>query len=219
MLSSKTSSIQVVPAIVEKVKKLEFYQRSATYIVPRKNANNTVFWKFLFRHIPFVHFLYYKLTYWGTEFTIRAFSTKWQHTITRRFAMLLAWSYRFWQIRDKQLRAKLTPNYILGCRRIVVSSDYYPALARKNVSVHTETITGVKGQTLTLSDGSQQEVDALVLATGFHVQDILGEGFVIGRNKCDLFRVWGQDPKTYYGITSAETPNMFFLLGPNTGLG
>ncbi|KAF9085282.1 hypothetical protein BGX29_009739 [Mortierella sp. GBA35] len=219
IVGSGASSIQVVPAIVDKVKKLEFYQRSATYIIPRGNANNTAFWKFLFKYIPFVHFLYYKLSYWGYEFTIRAFSTKWQHTIPRRFAMLLAWSYRFWQIRDKGLRQKLTPKYILGCRRIVVSSDYYPALTKKNVSVHTASITGVEGQTLVLSDGSHQEIDALVLATGFHVQDILGEGFLIGKNGCDVIKVWGHDPKTYYGITSAETPNMFFLLGPNTGLG
>ncbi|KAK3809908.1 MAG: monooxygenase [Linnemannia elongata] len=219
VVGSGASSIQVVPAIVDKVKKLEFYQRSATYIVPRRNATNSALWKFLFKYIPFIHFLYYKLTYWSNEFIIRVFSTKWQHALTRRVAMLLAWSYRFYQIRDKQLRIKLTPNYILGCRRIVVSSDYYPALARKNVRVHTATIKDVKGQTLMLSDGSRQEVDALVLATGFHVQDILAEGFVIGKDKCDLFKVWGQDPKTYYGITSAETPNMFFLLGPNTGLG
>ncbi|KAF9273116.1 putative flavoprotein [Linnemannia elongata] len=219
VVGSGASSIQVVPAIVDKVRKLEFYQRSATYIVPRRNTTNSALWKFLFKHIPFIHFLYYKLTYWSNEFIIRVFSTKWQHALTRRVAMLLAWSYRFYQIRDKQLRAKLTPNYILGCRRIVVSSDYYPALTRKNVCVHTATIKDIKGRTLMLSDGSQQEVDALVLATGFHVQDILVEGFVIGKDKCDLSKVWGQDPKTYYGITSAETPNMFFLLGPNTGLG
>ncbi|KAG0314015.1 hypothetical protein BGZ97_009707 [Linnemannia gamsii] len=219
LTNKRVAVVGSVPAIVDKVKKLEFYQRSSTYIMPRKNANISAFWKFLFRHIPFVHFLYYKLTYWGTEFTIQTFSTKWRHAIPRRFAMFLAWCFRFWQIRGKKLRANLTPDYILGCRRLVVSSDYYPALVRKHVSVHTKAITGVKGQTLTLSDGSQQEVDVLLLATGFHVQDTLGEGVVIGRNKSDLAKVWVQGPKTYYGITFAETPNMFFLLGPNTALG
>ncbi|KAF9910234.1 hypothetical protein EC991_006963 [Linnemannia zychae] len=219
IVGSGASAIQVVPAIVDKVKKLEFYQRSATYIVPRRNATNSRLWKFLFKHVPFIHFIYYKLTYWASESTIRAFSTKWYHTPTRLIAMLLAWTHRFWQIRDKDLRKKLTPHYILGCRRIVVSSDYLPALAKKNVSVHTARIADVKGTTLTLSDGSKQEVDALVLATGFHVQDILSKGFVMGKDGCDVINVWGHNPQTYYGITSVETPNMFFLLGPNTGLG
>jgi cyclohexanone monooxygenase len=107
----------------------------------------------------------------------------------------------------------------MGCRRIVVSSNYYPALTRKNVSVHTEPIVGVKGQTLKLRDGSEQEVDALILATGFHVQEIFPKGFMVGKEGQCINAVFGKNPCTYYGLTAPETPNMFFLLGPNTGLG
>jgi len=213
------SAIQVVPSIVDKVKTLEFYQRTASYIVPRRNKSNSALLKFIFKYIPFVHFLFYKLTYWGSEFTVRAFSSKKRHTFVRIVATFLAWSFRYWNVRDPVLRKKLTPTYVMGCRRIVVSSEYLPALTKKNVNVHTETITGVKGHSLILKDGSVQEVDALILATGFHVQDVLSEGLVIGKEGKDMARAWGQNPKTYYGITSADTPNMFFLLGPSTGLG
>lgn len=176
-------------------------------------------WKFLFRYVPFVHFIVYKLQYWASEYTIAAFSTKLVDRIPRLVMTAMAWLFRFIQIRNKQLRAKLTPKYEMGCRRIAVSSDYYPALARKNVQVHTEEITGVKGHSIMLADGTLQEVDVLVLATGFQVQDPLPSRFVIGKDGVDVKTSWGINPQTYYGITSPETPNMFFLLGPNTGLG
>lgn len=213
------SAIQVVPAIVDKVKTLEFYQRSATYIIPRRNGRYNAVWRFFFRHVPFFHWIYYKYLYMVTEFTIRAFSTKWQHKYFRLFAVWGAWLVRRTQIKDKHLRAQLTPNFEMGCRRIVVSSDFYPAVQRRNVHVHTTGIQSVKGNTITLKDGSTQEVDALVLATGFNVFELLPEGHILGKDGCDVLKAWGQDPKTYYGITSVETPNMFFLLGPSTGLG
>ncbi|KAF9372732.1 hypothetical protein CPC16_002267 [Podila verticillata] len=219
VVGSGASAIQVVPGIVDTVKHLDYYQRTASYVVPRHNVPTNALWKFLFRYVPFVHFIVYKLQYWASEYTIAAFSTKLVDRIPRLVMTAMAWLFRFIQIRNKQLRAKLTPKYEMGCRRIAVSSDYYPALARKNVQVHTEEITGVKGHSIMLADGTLQEVDVLVLATGFQVQDPLPSRFVIGKDGVDVKTSWGINPQTYYGITSPETPNMFFLLGPNTGLG
>ncbi|KAG0092227.1 hypothetical protein BGZ93_003852 [Podila epicladia] len=219
VVGSGASAIQVVPSIVDKVKTLEFYQRSATYIIPRRNGRYNAVWRFFFRYVPFFHWIYYRYLYYTTEFTIQAFSTKWRHIFTRLFAVWGAWLVRYTNIKDKQLRAKLTPHYQMGCRRIVVSSDFYPALQRSHVNVHTAGIQSIKGNTIMLKDGTTQEVDAMVLATGFRIMDILPEGSVFGKDGCDVVKVWGMDPKTYYGVTSAETPNMFFLLGPNTGLG
>ncbi|KAF9585300.1 hypothetical protein BGW38_003006 [Lunasporangiospora selenospora] len=219
VVGSGASAIQVVPSIVDKVRSLDYYQRSASYIVPRKNTPYSSFWRFMFRHVPFVHFIYYKLLYWSSESTISAFSSKLRDKVARFVMIALARVFRFIQIRDKTLRAKLTPNYKMGCRRIVVSSDYYPALTRKNVNVHTERIKETKGNSLILQDGSVQEVDALILATGFRVQKLLPEDFLIGKDGQDVVKVFGTNPVTYYGITSPVTPNLFFLLGPNTGLG
>ncbi|KAF9954013.1 hypothetical protein BGZ70_010690 [Mortierella alpina] len=219
VIGSGASAIQVVPAIVNKVKTLELYQRSPTYIIPRRNGAYNWLWRFMFRYIPFFHFMYFKLNYWSSEFTINIFSNKFIHRIPRLAASFLAWLHRTHQIRDKALRKTMTPNYEMGCRRIVVSSDFYPAVAKKNVNVHTQAITGIKGNTLMLADGSMQEVDALVLATGFNVHDLVAPKFLIGKNGVDVKAKWGNNPQTYYGLTCAETPNLFFMLGPNTGLG
>ncbi|KAF9992266.1 hypothetical protein BGZ80_004484 [Entomortierella chlamydospora] len=219
VVGSGASAIQVVPSIVDKVKALEYYQRTPTYIVPRRNGAYAKLWKIMFRYIPFFHFIYFKLNYYSSEFTINIFSNKLIHRIPRSVATFLAWSYRLWQVRNKTLREKLTPKYEMGCRRVVVSSNYYPALVKKNVNVHTDSIAAIKGNTLYLKDGSSQEVDALVLATGFRVQEMVAPKFLIGKNGADLCEKWGKNPSTFYGLTSPETPNLFFLLGPYTGLG
>ncbi|KAF9913614.1 hypothetical protein BX616_009820 [Lobosporangium transversale] len=219
IVGSGASAIQVVPSIVDKVKTLEYYQRTPSYIIPRRNGPYSSLWKFLFRYIPFFHFIYFKLNYYGSELTINIFSNKLIHRLPRLFTTFLSWGFRMWQVRDKNLREKLTPKYEMGCRRIVVASNYFPAVCKKNVNVHTEAIQTVKGNTLTLKDGSVQEVDALVLATGFKAQEMIPPKYLFGKNGVDLEKRWGKNPSTYYGITSPETPNMFFLLGPNTGLG
>ncbi|KAG0366569.1 pyridine nucleotide-disulfide oxidoreductase [Gamsiella multidivaricata] len=219
VVGSGASAIQVVPSIVEKVKTLEYYQRTASYVIPRRNARYSALWKWMFRNIPFFHFTYYKILYWSSESLIGAFSSKLKDKVPRATVAFLAWVFRYFHVRDKTLRQKLTPTYELGCRRIVVSSNYFPALTRKNLNVHTERIASVKSNTLTLSDGSVQEVDALILATGFRAQDFLLEGFLIGEDGCDVAKVFGKNPNTYYGLTSPVTPNLFFLLGPNTTLG
>ncbi|KAG0321124.1 hypothetical protein BGZ99_004102 [Dissophora globulifera] len=219
VVGSGASAIQVVPSIVKKVKTLDYYQRTASYIVPRRNARYSALWKWMFRNIPFFHFIYYKILYWSSEYTIAAFSSKLKDRIPRLVATFMAWLIRRIQIHDAVLREKLTPTYEMGCRRIVVSSNYYPALTRENVNVHTAKITGVKGHSILLNDGSAQEVDALILATGFHVQDLLPKGFLIGKGGIDVIEKFGKNPLTYYGVTSPVTPNLFFLLGPNTGLG
>ncbi|KAF9918452.1 hypothetical protein FBU30_000177, partial [Linnemannia zychae] len=219
IIGSGASAIQVVPSIVDKVKTLEFYQRTPSHIIPRHNGAYSRIWKFMFRHVPFVHLIAYKFNYWLSEVLIWAFSTKFVHTIPRHLVLGLAWFYRTWQVRDKKLREKLTPKYPMGCRRIVVASNYFPALTKKNVNVHTEAIVDIKGNTLILKDGSVQEVDALILATGFKVQEMIPAKFITGKNGVDLVAKWGKDPSAYYGITTPDTPNLFFLLGPYTTLG
>ncbi|KAG0002162.1 hypothetical protein BGZ79_003484 [Entomortierella chlamydospora] len=219
IVGSGASAIQIVPSIVNKVKTLEYYQRTASYIIPRRNKPYSALWKWMFRYIPLFHRIYTQYLFWSMEVLILAFSSKHRDKIPRAATALLAWAIRFVQVRDKTLRKKLTPTYEMGCKRIVVSSDYFPALVKKNVHVHTEAIKSIKGNTLTLEDGSVQEVDVLVLATGFQTQDLLPKGFLIGKGGCDVSEWWGKTPVTYYGMTTPVTPNFFFLLGPNTTLG
>ncbi|KAF9356930.1 hypothetical protein BGX26_004521 [Mortierella sp. AD094] len=219
IVGSGASAIQIVPSIVDKVKTLEYYQRTASYIIPRSNTPYSALWKWMFRNIPLFQRTYSQFLFWSLEALIFVFSSKLRHSIPRTATAFLAWAIRFIQIRNRTLRKKLTPNYDIGCRRIVVSNEYFPALVKKNVNVHTEAIKSIKGNTLTLEDGSVQEVDVLVLATGFQTQDLLSKGFLIGKGGCDVSEWWGSSPVTYYGMTTPVTPNFFFLLGPNTTLG
>ncbi|KAF9431879.1 hypothetical protein BGZ76_011584 [Entomortierella beljakovae] len=219
VVGSGASAIQIVPSIVDKVKSLEYYQRTASYIIPRSNAPYGPIFKWMLRNLPLFHRAYSSFLFWNMELSILAFSSRKRNIIVRTAIAYLAWAIRYFQVRDKKLREKLTPNYEVGCRRVVVSSNYFPALQKKNVNVHTEAITQVKGNTLTLKDGSVQEVDALVIATGFQTQKFLPKGFLIGKNGCDVSEYWGNNPSTYYGLTTPVTPNFFFLLGPNTTLG
>ncbi|KAF8978863.1 hypothetical protein BGZ46_006069 [Entomortierella lignicola] len=219
VVGSGASAIQIVPSIVDKVKSLEYYQRTAIYVLPRANAPYSALWKWMFRSLPFFQRIYSKMQFWLLDILIFTFSSKRRHWIPRMCATFVAWAIRFIQIRDKELRKKLTPNYEIGCRRTVVSSNYFPALIKKNLNVHTEDIVNIKDKTLTLKDGSQQEVDVLVIATGFQTQDLIPKGFLIGKGGCDVAEWWGSTPVTYYGMTTPVTPNFFFLLGPNTTLG
>jgi cyclohexanone monooxygenase len=159
------------------------------------------------------------MNYWNSEVLIHVFSKKAIHSLPRLAVACTAWLQRVWQIRDKKLREKMTPKYEMGCRRIVIASNYFPAVAKKNVNVHTEAIADVKGNTLVLEDGSVQEVDALILATGFKTQELIPPKFITGKNGVDLAAKWGKNPSCYYGITTPDTPNLFFLLGPYSSLG
>jgi cation diffusion facilitator CzcD-associated flavoprotein CzcO len=122
-------------------------------------------------------------------------------------------------VRDRKLRAKLTPNYRLGCKRILVSNDYYPALAKENVDVVTAGIEEVTPGGIRTSDGAERQIDTIILGTGFHVTDTSAATHVRGRDGRTLADVWDGSPQAYLGTAIAGFPNFFMLLGPNTGLG
>jgi cation diffusion facilitator CzcD-associated flavoprotein CzcO len=135
-------------------------------------------------------------------------------------AELLAKRVMAKRIADPRLRVKVTPDYRMGCKRVLVSNDYYPALTRDNVEVITEGISEVREHGVVAADGSEREVDVIIFGTGFHVTDAFDNLAVIGRDGRNLAKEWATEGmRTHYGITVAGFPNLFFLLGPNTGLG
>jgi cation diffusion facilitator CzcD-associated flavoprotein CzcO len=123
------------------------------------------------------------------------------------------------QVADPRLRARLTPDYTIGCKRILLSSDYYPALQRPNVDLVTEPISQIAPTGVVTADGALHEADVLVYATGFRVVDAATELHVTGRGGVKLADVWEHGVEAYRGITVPGFPNFFMLLGPNTGLG
>jgi cation diffusion facilitator CzcD-associated flavoprotein CzcO len=120
---------------------------------------------------------------------------------------------------DAALRARLTPNYSIGCKRILVSNDYLPALTRPNVELVTCAVSEVREHSVVGADGVEREVDAIIYGTGFRVTDPPLAGHVRGRGGRTLAEVWDGSPQAHAGTTVAGFPNLFILMGPNTGLG
>jgi cation diffusion facilitator CzcD-associated flavoprotein CzcO len=122
-------------------------------------------------------------------------------------------------VKDPALRAKLTPAYTMGCKRILLSSDYYPAVAQSNVEIVTDRVMEVRAHSIVDSAGVERPVDAIILATGFRPTDPPLAPHIRGREGLTLSHAWRGSPKAYLGTTVSGFPNLFLLLGPNTGLG
>src|SRR5687768_7087033 len=131
----------------------------------------------------------------------------------------LALRYLHKQVQDPELRRKLTPDYVMGCKRILISNDYYPALTRANVEVVTDGIREITRDGVVTADGRERKVDAIIYGTGFDVHDYIGGMRIIGRGGADLGELWRRDPEAYLGTMAAGFPNLFTLIGPNPGLG
>ncbi|MBV8221650.1 MAG: NAD(P)/FAD-dependent oxidoreductase, partial [Solirubrobacterales bacterium] len=124
------------------------------------------------------------------------------------------------QVRDPQLRERLTPSYVIGCKRILVANDYYPALTRPNVELVTDRIERITRRGIVTIDGRERELDAIVFATGFQVAEWPSLSFVRGRDGATLSDVWRErGAQAFLGTTVSRFPNFFILLGPGTGLG
>jgi cation diffusion facilitator CzcD-associated flavoprotein CzcO len=123
------------------------------------------------------------------------------------------------QISDPELLAKVTPDYTIGCKRILPSNRWYPTLAKPNVELHTGGAREVRERSVVAGDGSEHEVDTIIFGTGFQVTDMPVGDWVRGRDGRRLADAWDGSPRAHMGSTIAGFPNLFLLLGPNTGLG
>jgi cation diffusion facilitator CzcD-associated flavoprotein CzcO len=123
------------------------------------------------------------------------------------------------QVPDPELRARLTPDYTIGCKRILLSSDCYPALQRPNVELVTDSIKEITPSGVLTEEGTPREFDVIVYATGFRVTDAAAALNVTGRGGVKLADAWADGVEAHRGITVPGFPNLFLLLGPNTGLG
>jgi cyclohexanone monooxygenase len=122
-------------------------------------------------------------------------------------------------VKDPELRRKLTPNYVLGCKRMLLSNDYYPAVTRSNVEVLATGVREIRGRSVVGQDGEIRDVDTVILGTGFHVTDPPMANQVRGTDGRSLAEVWGGSPEAYRGTTVAGFPNSFGVLGPNLAIG
>ena len=216
VIGTGASAIQFVPAIQPEVERLDVYQRTAPWVLPHVDRPVTGLQKAAYRTVPGLQKLIRRGIYWSMELLV--FGTVYNpkllaplERIGRRHLAL--------QVRDKALRAKLKPDYTVGCKRILRSNTWYPALTKENVEVVTDTISEVRPHSIVGADGTEREVDTIILGTGFHVTDVVGATHVHGRGGQSLVESWNGSPQAHLGITVAGFPNLFLLLGPNTGLG
>jgi cation diffusion facilitator CzcD-associated flavoprotein CzcO len=215
VIGSGASAIQFIPEIAAKASRLTVMQRTPPWLLPRPDW---VLPPWIRDGLARSHGL--RRSVRGVLFMLlEALSTGLTRPKTAFWARALARRHLRRQIRDPALRTALTPTYPIGCKRVLISSDYYPALARSNVVLETTPIDSVDENGLLLSDGRQIDADVLILGTGFRPMDVLAGLRVEGRDGRSLAADWQSRPSAHLGIGVPGFPNLHFLLGPNTALG
>jgi cation diffusion facilitator CzcD-associated flavoprotein CzcO len=216
VIGTGASAIQFVPQIQKSVARLDLYQRTPPWIVPKPDRAISDTEKTVFENLPFVQTAVRGAIYGMLESRAFAFSVE---PRLMKLAQKMAEAHIRRQVRDPVLRTKLTPDYTMGCKRVLISDDYYPALVQPNVDVITSGIREVREHSVIDVDGVEREVDAIIFGTGFKATDPVPKGVVYGRDGQDLVDAWPQGPEAYKGAAIAGFPNLFFIMGPNTGLG
>ena len=193
------------------------FQRTPAWIIPRTGRPFTRIEKAIYARFPKVERFARHAIYWGRESYVIGF--------TRRPGLMtavdrIARRHLARQVADPELRATLTPDYRIGCKRILISNDFYPALSAPDADVVTEPIREIRERAVVTADGVEHPTDAIVFATGFQVTPPPIAGVIHGRDGVSLDTVWERDGmKAHRGTTIAGFPNLFMLVGPNTGLG
>jgi cation diffusion facilitator CzcD-associated flavoprotein CzcO len=215
VVGTGASAIQFVPRIQPRVGRLSLFQRTPPWVLPHRDRPVRGFARALYRAVPGWQGLVRAGVYWSRELFVRPFMKPSPNSLPER----LARSHLEKQVADPELRARLTPRYAIGCKRILISNDYYPAIQKPNVELITDEIREVRGRSIVTTDGDEREVDVIILATGFRVTEMPFARRVTGRDGRCLADQWSGSPAAYRGTAVAGFPNLFFLLGPNTGLG
>src|SRR5467141_2115247 len=216
VVGTGASSIQFVPQIAPRVGTLHLFQRTPAWIVPRLDFAFSEKWKSRFRRFPLTRWALRQYIFCRQEFRVLGFLG---NESVRKKAEAIALRHMARRIKDPKLRAALTPNYQLGCKRVLVSDDFYPALNLPNVELVTDAITEVRGHSIVTQDGVERPVDVLIYGTGFRATEPLIGCRVVGRGGVEIHDAWGKRMTAYLGVTVVGFPNFFILLGPNTGLG
>ncbi|MFC3572875.1 flavin-containing monooxygenase [Streptomyces yaanensis] len=216
MVGTGASAIQIVPSIQPDVARLTLFQRTPPWVMPRVDRAISGFERGLHRALPFTAQLRRGLLWGIRELQVQAFT---KHPNELGFVEQLAKRNMARAIKDPSLRAKLTPDYRIGCKRILLSSAYYPALARPNVDVVASGLAEVRGSTVVAADGSEAEVDAIIFGTGFHVTDMPIAERVVGADGRTLAEAWKDGMRALRGASAPGFPNWMTIIGPNTGLG
>lgn len=215
VIGTGASAIQYVPKIQPLVEKLDVYQRTAHWVVPRHDFAISERAKKIYTRFPWTQKLMRLRLYLRFEMIGLGF----RNPILMRIAERSALKHMHKAVKDPVLREKLTPKFTLGCKRILISNEYYPALAKPNVDVVTAGIHEISERGIVGRDGVERAADVIIFGTGFQVRDLPYSHWIIGRDGVSLAKAWNGSPVSLSGTTVNGFPNLFILHGPNTGLG
>jgi cation diffusion facilitator CzcD-associated flavoprotein CzcO len=221
VIGTGASAIQFVPHVQRNAAQLSVFQRTAPWVMPRQDRRYTAIERRLNRWLPGLQRAIRLRIYALRELSLIGFIV---NPAILRVAERISLQMLHKQVSDPELRAKLTPHFRLGCKRVLLSNDYYPALAQPNVDVVTDPIVDVQPRSIVTesADGRQTEhaVDTIIFGTGFHVTDPPAASYVRGRDGRTLAEHWSETGMSaLHGMAIAGFPNLFMLVGPNTGLG
>jgi cation diffusion facilitator CzcD-associated flavoprotein CzcO len=216
VVGTGASAIQFVPAIQPTVGKLTLFQRTPPWVMARNSKPFSPLRRQLFTALPMMRAAERARLFSTWEARVIPFVVRPQ---IMKLGQKAAISHLHKQVKDPELRRKLTPNYLLGCKRILLADDYYPALTKDNVEVVTDGIAEVRDNAVVTSDGAVHDVDVIIFGTGFEVTDPPIKDVVKGRDGRTLADAWADGLEAHNGTTIAGFPNFFLMTGPNTGLG
>lgn len=217
VIGNGASAVQFVPEIAREVDHLTVFQRSPTWIIPREDVEIPLARQARYRRFPLMRQIFRALIYLQLEANWKAIA----QPGGKRSKMLeqRARDHLTAQVQDPALRAALTPDYPVGCKRLLVSDDYYPALTRATVALETRAIAAIEPDGIMLDDGTHLAFDVLIWATGFETQQFVAPLAVTGRAGRSLADDWVGGPRAYRSVTVSGLPNLFLLYGPNSNLG
>lgn len=216
VIGTGASAIQFVPQIAAQAAQLDLYQRTAPWVLPKLDRAIGPREQWVLRHLPLYRTLWRWWLYWRQELFALGFTRKPQ-LLDRAKKIGLRLLRK--QVPSEELRARLTPTYQPGCKRILISNDYFPTLAQAHVTLVTAGIRAVRPHGVVSEDGVERRADVIIYGTGFRATDTLGPLRVTGRDGVRLDEAWRGGMHAYYGTTVPGFPNFFMISGPNTGLG
>ena len=216
VIGTGASAIQFVPAIAPDVAQMHVFQRTAPWIMPHTDRPISARERRLYRRFPLLQKLVRGGIYSARELLVLGFA---KQPRLMKLVEKLARRHMDAQISDPELRRKVEPGYTIGCKRILPSNKWYPALGRDNVELVTDGVAEVRERSIVTGAGEEIAVDAIIFGTGFNVTDMPVASYVRGRDGRTLDEHWQGSPRAHLGSTVPGFPNLFMLLGPNTGLG
>ncbi|WP_205874217.1 DUF4873 domain-containing protein [Mycobacterium camsae] len=215
VIGTGASAVQFIPHLAESAAHLDVYQRTPAWVLPKFDRPITRAERVAYRAIPGLRRLIRAGIYASHEALVGAFL----HPRYMRAVRAVATAHLCRQVGDADLRARLTPDYEVGCKRMIIDNHYYPALQRHNVALITDSIDAITPTGIRTPDGVERPVDVIVYGTGFKVTDKWGDHTQVGTSGRTIQQVWRDGPQAYLGVATHAMPNHFMVMGPNSGVG